>query len=56
MTYENKAEKAAQHLELDKEETAELLGKAYLADAITKGLKRLAKVIDNISIEVQEEE
>jgi len=55
-TYEDKASIVSDELKLDNEDTIQLLGMAYIADAINKGFKRLAKVVDNLSIEIQEEE
>jgi hypothetical protein len=56
MTYEEKAKEYTRLQNLEKNERAILLGLAYLADSVNKGFKKLAKVIDNISIEVQEED
>ena len=55
MDYETKAREAMEEIE-DESDSVRLLGMAYIADAIAKGFKRLAKVIDNISIEVQDDE
>jgi hypothetical protein len=55
MTYEDKAKESMAKLKLDQEDSARLLGMAYIADSISKGFRRLSKVIDNISLEVQDE-
>ena len=56
MTYEDKAKVAMTKFKLDEDDSATLLGMAYIADAIYKGFKRLSRVVDNLGIEVQEEE
>jgi len=56
MTYEDKAQEFIERSAAGTDLEAHLLGMAYVADAITKGFKRLAKVIDNMSLEVQDDE
>jgi hypothetical protein len=56
MTYEEKAkDEMSEHNNLSMTDCAILLGMAYIADSIQRGFKRLAKVVDDISIEVQDE-
>ena len=55
MTYEDKAIELIEKEEAGTAAEAQLLGMAYVADAITKGFRRLAKVIDNMSLEVQDD-
>jgi hypothetical protein len=56
MTYEEKAKHETEQRGLLHDTSIQLLGMAYVADSITRGFKRLAKVIDNMSLEVQDEE
>ena len=56
MTFEDKAKEEVGDSHLNLADSARLLGMAYIADAIYKGLKRIAKVVDNLTIEVQDEE
>jgi len=56
MTFEDKAKEEMDEQHLNLANSAQLLGMAYIADAIYKGLKRIAKVVDNLAIEVQDEE
>jgi len=56
MTYEEKAkDEMSEHENMAMAESAILLGMAYIADAVSIGLRRLTKVIDKISIEVQDD-